>query len=282
METGIIADIQRFSLHDGPGIRTSVFVKGCNMRCAWCHNPETIDPAPEILRNMENCIGCGQCEDGCFADAKVLCGREMTVAEVVAQAMLDAPYYGKTGGITITGGEPACQAGFCAAVLSECRNRGVHTAIETNMLASWDEMETLLAATDLVMADLKIFDNEKHRRWTGADNALIKENIIKVSERGIPLIVRTPVVPGANDDPADIAAIAAFADGLPTLEYYELLPYHSLGLSKGKVEHWEYARFRPPEPALMREMGEAASAHCRNVRIAGKALRAKTYGEGSV
>jgi len=139
LKTGVVADIQRFSLHDGPGIRTSVFMKGCNMRCAWCHNPETVAFEPEVLLAMENCIGCGKCDEGCFSGARVFCGREMSVEDVMVQVMLDVPYYKDTGGLTITGGEPACQTGFCLELIQRCRSEGIHTAVETNMNINWDE-----------------------------------------------------------------------------------------------------------------------------------------------
>ena len=269
---GVIADIQRCSLHDGPGVRTSVFLKGCNMRCAWCHNPETVAFEPETLFKMENCIGCGGCEDECFAEARVLCGRVMTVDEVMEQVTLDKPYYGDIGGVTLTGGEPLCQLQFCVSILQACGESGIHRAVESNMRTPWDELETLLRETDLIMVDLKLFNEEAHRRWTGAGNALIMENIRKTSEKGVPLILRTPVIPGVNGDADEIGSIAAFAGSLPSLEYYELLPYHSLGLSKGRTESWQYAKFEKPEPKLLENLGETAAQYVPRVRIAGRAL----------
>ena len=272
MKTGIITDIQRYSLHDGPGIRTSVFFKGCNMRCAWCHNPETIAFEPEILLKPENCIGCMRCDEECFADAKILCGQKMTVAEVVTQVKLDAPYYKGIGGITITGGEPVCQSEFCAAIFKACRDEGIHTAIETNLYTNWDNLSQILLYVDLVMADLKVFDDENHRRWIGVGNKLIKENIQRISEAGIPLIVRTPVVPGVNAKIEEIISIASFLGQLPSLEYYELLPYHSLGLSKGIVQGWEYTKFSTPDNQLLQELGKEAAKHCLTVYIAGTSV----------
>ena len=270
METAIIADIQRFSLHDGPGIRTTVFLKGCNMRCLWCHNPEAIAFEPEILLDMAKCIKCGYCDEGCFAGARELCGQEMSLDEVMAHLMLDAPYYGEYGGLTLSGGEPTCQAGFCTSLLQACRDRGINTAVETNLHT--DDLTPLLSAVDLIMADMKLFDDELHRKWTGVGNKLIKKNIVHISALGIPLILRTPVIPGVNATVVEIEAIASFANELPSLRYYELLPYHSLGFSKGKAQSRTYTNFEKPDANLMRSLGEAAARRCINVRVAGQKL----------
>lgn len=270
INTGLVADIQRYSLHDGPGIRTSVFLKGCNMNCLWCHNPETIALKPQYMINEEKCIGCGQCEDGCFADARVLCGVEMTVDEVVNVVMLDAPYYGEDGGVTVTGGEPTVQAEFSTSILKACREKGIHTAIETNMFSSWNNIELLLKHTDLVMADLKFFDNTLHKKWTGADNNIIKENLLKTSMTGVPIILRTPVVAGLNATVDEISQIADFASKLPSLLYYELLPYHKLGLSKGKLEGITQISFEKPNEEILNQICITAKDKCSNVRMANK------------
>ena len=132
--SGLIADIQRCSIHDGPGIRTTVFLKGCPLSCVWCHNPECISPEPQTLFYPEKCIGCGFCAEGCYTGARVTCGREMTPEEVFREIERDAPYYGADGGLTVSGGEPLMQADFCAALLDICKSRGVHRAVETSLL----------------------------------------------------------------------------------------------------------------------------------------------------
>lgn len=259
---GFVTNIQRFSIHDGPGIRTTVFMKGCNLRCFWCHNPETLAAKPELQLFLDRCIGCGECfqrcpqhahvlEDGerrflrelcegcgtcaetCYAEGLVLVGDEMTVDEVVDQVLRDKPFYETSdGGVTLSGGEPLLQPAFSYAILERCRIEGVHTAIETAANFSWERVAAILPVTDLVMMDIKLMDSARHRECTGVPNERILENALKLGEQPIPLIVRTPIVPGVNDNPDDVAAIAQFAATLPNLIYYELLPFHPMATSK--------------------------------------------------
>lgn len=258
--TGIITEIQRGSIHDGPGFRTVVFLKGCPLRCYWCHNPETISPRPELLFEPEKCIGCGGCfavcpagartRDGidrercraCFACAGAcptgalrVSGREITVDEAMEQILADRPFYrASDGGVTLSGGEPLRQVAFAEELLARCRREGVRTAVESSLYGPEETLRRILPLTDLVMADLKSPDDAAHREATGVSNRTILDNLRRVASAGIPLIVRTPVVPGFNDDPETIAEIAAFAARLGSLRYYELLKYHPLGCRKAE------------------------------------------------
>lgn len=269
---GMIADVQRFSLHDGPGIRTTVFLKGCNLRCPWCHNPETIAFEPQTLLRPDRCIGCGHCDEGCFSGARRVCGVRRSVQSVLEEVLLDKPYYGQDGGITLSGGEPLCQSLFAQALLQACHQAGITTALESNLCVSWQTAEPVLRQADLLMCDLKLWDSDEHRRWVGAPNENIKDNISRASAMGVPVLLRTPIIPGANDDAAQIGAIARFAATLPTLVCYELLPYHPLGLSKGTLEGWEPRRFEKPSAEKMNELAAAAARGGVAVRIAGKAF----------
>lgn len=268
--TGMITEIERFALNDGPGIRTTVFFKGCNMNCAWCHNPETIRRGRELLYHPNKCIGCykcvyacpckaqkridgvhryfpnlcvkcGKCADICYAKAMEVSGKTVTVQQVMAEILQDKPYYQSSGGgVTLSGGEVLCQPAFAGAVLDACHAEGIPTGIETNLNAAWETIQPLLEKLDLVMCDLKIADEEAHKQWTGTGNALIKENIRRLAQTGLPYIVRTPLVPGATDSEENLHAIAGFlaeADIRHTLIRYELLNFNPLGAGKYESLH---------------------------------------------
>lgn len=271
-DCGLIADFQRFSVHDGPGIRMTVFLKGCNMRCAWCHNPETIYAKAEYLWKEENCIHCGQCSEGCFSGARVLCGTEMSVAAVMEEIRKEQPYFGADGGVTVSGGEPGMQADFVENLLRACREEGIHTAVETNMSLPGEVLRPLWQQADLVLADLKLWDDKAHKRWTGIGNRQIRENIRLCAGLGSLLILHTPVIAGVNDSAEEIAAIARFARELKSLQFYELLPYHPLGLSKGRSEHFTPTPFEKPGAEKLMELAQAGAGEGIEMRVAGKSI----------
>lgn len=268
--TGMIADIQRFSLHDGPGVRTTVFLKGCNLKCAWCHNPETIAFERQTLLRLDKCIHCGGCAEGCFSGARRICGEQRTVRSVLDEVLEDKPYYLADGGLTLSGGEPLCQPDFSAALLAAVRENGVGTALESNMAVSWATAERVLRHCDLLMCDLKLWDDAAHRRWTGASNEPVRGNISRASRSGLPVLLRTPVIPGINDSEEEILAIARFAASLPTLVCYELLPYHPLGLAKGMPEGFTPTKFEIPSAESVNALARAAKSAGIPVRVAGK------------
>lgn len=269
---GMVTDIQRFSLNDGPGIRTTVFFKGCNAACAWCHNPETLCMTPEVLVNGDKCIGCGACVGfdekkarqglpparetltpeaaaACYSGALVVAGREVTVAEVLAEIDQDATYYETSGGgVTLSGGEVMLQPAFALALLKACRERGYQTAIETNLMYDYAMLEPLLPYLDLVMADVKIMDEQRHEEEVGVSNARVLDNVRQLAKAGVPYILRTPVIPGVNDNAREIGAIAALvAENADNLRYYELLNFNPLGAGKYESLHKEN-RFRDARP----------------------------------
>lgn len=260
--TGTLFNIQRFSIHDGPGIRTTVFLKGCNLHCIWCHNPESVQKQPEIQFFPEKCIACGecvkicphgaqildgnqriyvrdlcqqcgQCTQDCFSGALVLTGKEWTPAEVLAEVEQDAPYYQTSqGGVTLSGGEPLLQPEFVSQLLEGCRERGFHTALDTAGNVSWKTFESLLPLTDLFLYDVKAFHEDIHRRATAVSNRLILENLRRLAETGKPIWVRIPVVPGINNSPDEIGEIARFLAPFKSVEWVELMPFHTLGAEK--------------------------------------------------
>ena len=261
MTSGIITHIQRFSVHDGPGIRTTVFLKGCQMHCPWCHNPETYRLQPEIQAFPERCIGCracdaacqhgaheftdtahiyhrercvvcGECVETCYAKSLVRVGETRTAESVVAEVLADRPFYQPVGGVTISGGEPLVQADFTRAILDRCRAEDIHTAIETNLAFPWQVVEPLVNLVDLFLVDIKTMDDADHRAATGVSNAYTLDNLKRLDALGRTLVIRTPVVVGFNDRPDQIGAIANFLAKLSNMKQYELLPYHPLGTGK--------------------------------------------------
>jgi len=265
----VITDIQRFSLHDGPGIRTTVFLKGCNLRCAWCHNPETLSFEPQTLFYPDKCIHCGFCAEGCFSGARVLCGQEMTVEEVLEKVREDRDYYKTDGGLTVSGGEPSCRPDFVSELFQKAHEEGIHTAVETNMSTSWESLEKVLTGADLIMCDLKDADSARHLSFTGSPLEPITENLTRASSLGKPIILRTPVIPGVNADPETIGKIAAFAAALPNLRYYELLPYHPLGDSKALALSMERPHFEKPSHECMEGLRKAAEETGIKVLVGG-------------
>ena len=268
--SGRVTSVQRSSYHDGPGLRTTVFFKGCQLHCPWCHNPETISPEIQTLFYPEKCIGCGKCAEGCFAGARETVGRDMTVDEVLREIELDAPFYGEEGGVTLSGGEPLLQRAFALELIGACRARGLHVAMESNLCVPGDAAAPVLESVDLLMGDVKLWDGARHREITGMDNAFALSNFRMAASMGVPVILRTPVVPGVNDDEAEIAKIAGFAAGLETLLYYELLSYHPLGVSKARALGMEPQVYAKPDKALMNRLREAALRSGVRVLINGR------------
>jgi len=260
--TGTITTIQRMSLHDGPGIRSVVFLKGCNMRCKWCHNPETWQRRSQLQHIASKCIqcmgctnvcpngaltpgeagpvidhaickACGSCADFCPADALTIVGRELSAEKLWDEVAKDLPYFlNSGGGVTVSGGEPLLQEPFVKEFLTICKDHGIGTAIETNASLDWKLFEDLLPVTDLWMCDFKIADSQKHHEWTGIGNENVIANLTKLADNGCKVIVRTPVIPGVNDADEDIEDICKTLSPLAGHISYELLGFHTLGFDK--------------------------------------------------
>lgn len=252
MIKGLIADIQRASIHDGDGVRTTVFFKGCPLSCRWCHNPECISFEKEILYYPEKCIHCGMCDKGCFSGARVVCGKSMTADEVLSEIMLDVPYYGKNGGVTFSGGEPFAQGKFLNECIDKCRENKINCAVETSLIY-FDE--NVFGKLDFVMADLKIWNSDLHKKYTGTGNERIIKNFENLNKFNIPIIARTPVIPEINQE---IDKISTFLKTLSNVRKYELLPYHPLGNSKRKALGQKADGFSVPSKEYMKELEKYA------------------------
>jgi pyruvate formate lyase activating enzyme len=258
--TGVVFDIQRFALHDGPGIRTTVFLKGCPLQCLWCHNPESQAFAPQLAYDAARCTSCAACvealergvhaldasplgdeadlhPEACLAacphGALTVIGREMTVEEVMAEVLRDQSYYGRSGGgLTLSGGEPLAQPSFALALLHAAKAHGLHTCLDTSGAVALRWVAVAAEATDLFLFDYKATDPTEHRRLTGVSNERILGNLDYLYRRGARIVLRCPLVPGVNDPSEHLAGIAALAARYPALEGVEVLPYHDLGRDK--------------------------------------------------
>lgn len=230
-----IFDIQRNSCVDGPGIRTTVFFKGCNLSCRWCHNPEGQSFQREVLRYPDKCTGCGSCKGEALFDcpngAKVICGKGYTADEVLQEVLKDKLFYDTSGGgVTFSGGECMLQADFLREILKACKENGIHTAVDTAGHVAFSQFEKVMPYTDLFLYDVKFMDSRKHKEFTGVDNGLILENLDKLVKKGGRIWARVPVIGGVNDG-QELERIQSFLQKIG-VEKVELLPYHGLGEHK--------------------------------------------------
>lgn len=265
MKLATIFDIQRNSFVDGPGIRTTVFLKGCNLKCAWCHNPESQNMKKEILFYKNKCTGCGRCNNLtvdntdfiCFQDAKEICGKEYTVNEVLSEIVKDKAFYDNSGGgVTFSGGECMLQIEFLVEILKACKENGIHTAVDTAGCVPWTYFEKIIPYTDLFLYDIKIMDNERHKEYTGVDNVLILENLANLLKSDVHVWIRIPVIGEVNDSHEEMEKIRHFfvENGFP--EKVELLPYHALGDHKYTALGREAQTFKVPDADTIKNAKE--------------------------
>ena len=271
MKRAIIFDIVRNSFVDGPGIRTTVFFKGCNLKCAWCHNPESQSGKPQMMFYKDKCKGCGKCTEVCPTpdqctlcgkctfycpvDARKVCGKEYTVDEIFEEIIKDKAYYdNSSGGVTFSGGECMLQLDFLAEILKKCKENNIHTAVDTAGHIPFESFEKILPYTDLFLYDIKCFDSEKHKKYVGVDNKLILENLRKLFQENAKIWIRVPVISGINDSIKEMQLIKDFLDNNERPEKIELLPYHSMGENKYVAIGKDVQRFVPPDDNKMKEL----------------------------
>ena len=258
-----IFEIKKFAVHDGPGVRTTLFFKGCPLKCRWCHNPESISPKPQLAyyehkcincgecvsicpnnahsmadgkhefdRNL--CIACGKCEEVCLGDSLRLYGKEISIEEAMELVLEDRGFYGEDGGVTLSGGEPLTQADFCHELLKKLKKEGINTAVDTCACVNWSAIEKVLPFTDLFLVDFKHSDSAMHRELTGQGNELIIANLKRLSESGAKIEVRIPLIPGYNNSQSNLKATAKILEKMK-LERVKILPYHDMAQNKYKA-----------------------------------------------
>jgi len=298
---GLVSNIQRYSVSDGPGIRTTVFLKGCPLACRWCHNPESMASRTQLILRDDRCIGCGEClavceaeaitrgasglatdrarcagcgrcVEVCHAGARELVGREMSVREVVEEVSRDRVFYERSGGgVTFSGGEPFHQPGFLLSLLKASRAEGVHAAADTSGYVPQEVLRQAAGLVDLYLFDLKTLDDARHRDFTGVSNRLILENLRWLAGHHNTVIVRVPIIPDFNDDVAEIRRIGTFVAGIPGLDEIHLLPYHRSGIDKYRRLGLQYDMegAGEPRPEKLEELAVEMRLHVARVVIGG-------------
>ena len=293
MSTGTIFDIRKYSIHDGPGIRTAVFFKGCPLECGWCHNPEGHAIHPELIFRNTRCILCddcltvcpndavtrqgnaiqidrtrckvsGECAAVCNAEALQVIGKKMTVQQVIAEIERDTVFYEQSGGgVTFTGGEPLAQPLFLLDLLAACRERGISVALDTCGYAPWPVLNKISPLVDLFLYDLKLIDEPRHHQWTGVSNKLILSNLRQLLEGGLKILIRIPIIPGINDDEENLRQTGTFLASLPNVPPLELLPYHDIAQGKyaGLGREYKLPKILSPTPVRMEEIASMMQAY---------------------
>ena len=240
----LICEIEHYAVHDGDGIRTLVFFKGCPLKCHWCANPETQSLKPEYYYDVNKCMHCGRCaenpETKCRIGARRPVARNMNIDEVLKEVLADESFYRKSGGgVTLSGGEVLMQVHFAIELLKKCQENYIHTAIETCGMSPWYKLEAIAEHCDQILFDVKLMDEEKHIHWTGASNKIILANLAKLAKIHNKITVRIPLVPGVNDNEEELTAIADYAKSLG-LNDIHILPYHNLAKEKYRLLGKEY------------------------------------------
>jgi pyruvate formate lyase activating enzyme len=297
---GVVFDIKKYATDDGPGIRTTVFLKGCPLRCSWCHNPEGQLSTPELIYRKKKCVTCGECakicpthaitfskrliridrelcnlcgkcSDKCPTDAISIAGKEMTVGEVMREIEKDMPFYEESnGGVTISGGEPLMQLGFLADLLEECKKKNIHTAVDTCGYASKEAFDKIVDKVDVFLYDVKLTDNKRHKRYTGVSNKVILKNFERLARNGNSILVRLPIIPGINDDDENVSRTGHFLRRHDT-ENIHVLPYHRAGIEKYKSlgRAYKLKNIRSPSDEELRLIKKKLEVYGLKVRIGG-------------
>jgi len=300
--TGIIFDIKRYAIHDGPGIRTTVFFKGCTLNCTWCHNPEGIKTEPEVILrsnrcardctacisycpqealsktnnkikiNKSKCDLCGQCSEVCVYEAIEIAGKKMTDSEIMDEVSKDSIFYqDSSGGVTFSGGEPTLQPEFLKALLKKCREKNISTTLDTSGFAPYEIFENIQEDVDIFLYDLKVMDDRKHRKFTGVSNKLILDNLRKLCVNGCKVIARIPLIPGVNDDEKNITETSDFLKSVGKIQNVNILPFHNSWCEKYMALNQEEPEtsFNPISEARQEEIRSSLTGCGFEVKIGG-------------
>jgi pyruvate formate lyase activating enzyme len=300
LQKGKIFNIQHYSIHDGPGIRTTVFFKGCPLNCWWCHNPESIEKKSQLIYRNAKCIGCrdcinlcleraltfgekgviinkdlctlcGLCAEKCPTNALELIGKDSTVKDIMKEIEKDKMFFDESGGgVTFSGGEPLFQPELLISLLDACKNKGIHTALDTSGYARWETLESVAGKVDLFLYDLKHMDNAAHKKYTGVPNTTILENLAKLSKIHQNIWIRVPIIPGINDSEENIKSLGEFISSLMIKKVF-LLPYHEIAAAKYELLDKTYllGEVQPPKEERMEELKKILSPYVVDVKIGG-------------
>ncbi len=277
MTDGMVFDIKRYAINDGPGIRTAVFMKGCPLKCWWCHNPEGQRTTAQLIFRSNRCKGtqaclaacphgaitwkggsltdwqicdqCGKCAEACYSGGREIIGRKVSVDLLMAELLRDMPFYEQSGGgVTFTGGEPLFQSQFLREALVECKKHRLHTAVDTSGQATWSSFQGILPLVDLFLYDIKHMDAKQHIQYTSISNRKILDNLSRLAREKTTIIVRLPLIPGVNDDELNLELTASYLAALPHLQGVELMPYHAIGMAKYQALGMDYKMEDTPTP----------------------------------
>jgi pyruvate formate lyase activating enzyme len=265
---GIIFDIIKYAVHDGPGIRTTVFLKGCPLKCLWCQNPESQKTEPEKVRDVRG----RKYSSIFFAGGKNIIGHKVTVEQVMSEVKKDAIFYEHSGGgVTFSGGEPLMQPDFLLHLLKECKKQGIHTAVDTSGQAPWPVLKRIMKYTDLFLYDLKLMDDSEHKKYTGVSTDLILKNLQKLAAGSAPVVIRFPLIPGITDKPDNVRAVGSFLKSLKHVDTLHILPYNYLCKDKYRRMRRRYLLedLAPPSNNALRAIGRRFKAFDLQVRTRG-------------